>query len=243
MAALQGAEGAVPKDQENGRSRLLPEVASAAWAAAEQAGRPPVEASAASCRGHPPADRVLGALPVARLGAHLEARHRPLVAAGESEQAPADQARPPGPRASAVARKRQPRALRGPLALESRGERKPARAKPNRALALGKLLERRAAPKRPPGSRVAGGGQKRARPGGALVPAPKAGLRPADGVAEAERAPVPGGAPGDRFSFPRAQCPRRGYSQVAALFLKYYCRCGRALFPVRLSVWPRLFLD
>ena len=30
--------------------------------------------------------------------------------------------------------------------------------------------------------------------------------------------------------FPRAQCPRRGYSQVAALFLAYYCRHGRAFF-------------
>ena len=37
--------------------------------------------------------------------------------------------------------------------------------------------------------------------------------------------------PGGRFAFPPAQCPRRGYSQVPALFLAYYCG------------WPRFFLS
>ena len=44
--------------------------------------------------------------------------------------------------------------------------------------------------------------------------------------------------PRGRFAFPPAQCPRRGYSQVAALFLAYYCGHGRAF----LEYGARFFL-
>jgi hypothetical protein len=204
VAALREAEGAVPRDQESGRSRPLPAVGSAA-----QVGRAPVVRSAAYLRERHPADLVLGA--VARLGTHLEARHRSLVAAGEPAQAVA-RARSPAPVAAAVPRKRQPRALRSPPTLESRVERSP-RASPSRAPPVGRLAERRA-PKRAP--------RKVPRKRAAPVPAPRAAPR------LAERAPVRRAALGDRFFCPRAQCPRRGYSQVAALFLKEYYAYGRA---------------
>ena len=184
MVAPREAEGAVPKDQESGRSRLLPEVGSAA-----QVGRAPVARSAAYLREQHPADRVLGA--VARLGAHLGARHRPLVVAGESARV-----RLPGPPA-AVLRKRRPKALQCPQALESRVERS-RRARPNRAPAVGKLPERRAAPRRAPRRRAAEQ-RKRAQPTGAPVPAPREGLNHVEG---AVRAPVRRAAPGGRFSAP-----------------------------------------
>ena len=76
MAALREAEGAGPRDQESGRSRPLPAVGSAV-----QVGRAPVVGSVAYFRERHPADQVLRA--VARLGAHLEARHRQLVAVEE----------------------------------------------------------------------------------------------------------------------------------------------------------------
>lgn len=207
-AALREVEGAVPKDQESARSHPLPVAGSVAQVAAlvaeEPAGRPPaVAGSAAFLRlAQPPANRV-GALPVAPPALHLEARHLPLVAAGQAARVLAAQARLPDPRAAApeAPRRRQPRALLSPPAEESRGEGNPpaGASQPNRAQVVGKQAERRAVPKRArPGSRVAGE-PKRARPG-------------------ATPAPDRGAAPGGRFSCPRAQCPRRGYSQVAALF-------------------------
>jgi hypothetical protein len=139
------------------------------------------------------------ALP-AWLGALLEARHRLLGAAVESQWGPAAQARSPGP-VAAVPQKRRPRSLQGPQALESRGERNPVPARPNRALAAGRVRSRRAAPGRAPASQAVDARRKRARPGGAPVPAPRPGLRPADGAAEAERAPLRA-APGDSFPAP-----------------------------------------
>ena len=235
MVALREAEGAVPKDLESDRNRLLRE-AGLAVQPGRAAGR-----SATPLREEHPADRVPAA-PVAPPGAGLEARHLLLEAEEESQQAVA-RPRPPGPRAEAARPKRQQRALRGPPALERRGERSQARARPSRVLAVGNLLERRA-PKRAPRKRAAAAQPKRPQPVGVPVPVPKReGPRPA----EAERAPALRVAPGDSFFLPRARCPRRGYSQVAALFSeyyyrhggtfppKYYCRHARAFFPTRLS--------
>ena len=223
MGALRGVKGAVPKDQESGRSHPLPAAGSGAQGAAlvaeEPAGRPPAVGDLAAFfrRAQRPADRV-GALPAAPLAAHLEARHRPLLAAGPAAGALAAQARLPDPPAAApeAPRRKQPRALRSPPAEGSRWEGNPpaGASQPNHAQVVGKQAERRAVPIRAlPGSRVPGAA-KRARPGAAPVPAPRAGPSPA----EAARVPARGAAPGGRFSCPRAQCPRRDYSQVAALF-------------------------
>src|ERR1700674_4148594 len=207
--------GVVPRDQGSGRSHLLPEAGSAEpreAVAQELAG-----GLAAFFRGQP-ADRVPAALLPVRLGPPLEARHPPLVA---GDQGPA-QARPPGPPVAAEPRKRQLRAFRDPRALVSRGERNPARPRPNRALEAGKPVERRRAPRRAPRraleSPAGEAGRKRVRLGGAPVLAQRAGLSPVRGLAEAGSALVRGAVPGDRFFCPRAQFPRRGYSQVAALF-------------------------
>jgi hypothetical protein len=223
VEALQEVEGAGQKDQENGRSHLLPEADSAA-----QPDR--VEHSAAFLPEQHPADRVLEPA-VARLGLRLEAR-RPLVVAGQSAQASVARPQLLGRPAAALPRKRPPRAPRGLRVLESLGVRKPAR-RPNPALVVGKPPERRAAQKRPPASPAAVL-LKRAQRAEAPVPAPRAGLSP---VAEAERAPVQKAAPGDRFFCPRAQRPRRGYSQVAAPFTEYYCRHSRAFArPTRVRI-------
>ncbi len=203
MAALREVEGAAPKDQESGRSHPLPAAGSGAQVAEEPAGRPPAVGGSAAFlrRAQRPADRV-GALPVASLAAHLEARHRPLVAAGPAARALSAQARLPDPPAAApeAPRRRQPRTLRSPPAEGSRWEGNPpaGASQPNRAQVVGKQAERRAVPKRAlPRSRVAGEA-KRARPVAAPVPAPRAGPSPA----EAARAPVRGAAPGGRFSCP-----------------------------------------
>src|ERR1700716_1403212 len=91
-AVLRGAEGAVPKDRESGRSRLLPEAASVApGVPGDQAERPPAADSAALFRRPAPAGPARGAPPVVRLGAPLEARHRLPVAA---EREPVAQALP-----------------------------------------------------------------------------------------------------------------------------------------------------
>jgi hypothetical protein len=177
-------------------------------------GRAPVARSAALFRERHPRDPVLGAPRVGHLGAPWGARHRPRVPAGDSSRV-----RLPGPLAE-VLRKRPPRALQSPQALESPVERS-RRARPNRAPAVGKP-ERRAAPRRAPRRQVADQ-RKRVQPAGAPVPAPREGLSHAE---RAVRAPVRRGAPGGRFFCPRAQCPKRGYSQVTALFPEYHCRYG-----------------
>ena len=190
MAAPREVEGAVPKDQESGRSRLLLGVGSAA-----QVGQAPVARSAALFRERHPRDPVLGAPRVGRLGAPWGARHRPRVLAGESPRV-----RLPGPLAG-VLRKRRPRALQSPRALESPVERS-RRVRPNRAPAVGKL-ERRAAPRRAPRRQVADQ-RKRVQLAGAPVPAPREGLSHAE---RAVRAPVRRGAPGGRFFLPPCAVP------------------------------------
>lgn len=220
MVGRQEAEGVVPRGQESGRNRPSPAVGSAA-----QAGRAPVVGSAAHFREQHPADPVRGAL--ARLGARSEARHRALVAAADPAQAVA-RSRPPAPAAAAaVPQERQPRVLRSPRPRESRGERNRARPRPGRVPVLARLPERRA-PKKAPARRAEAVQRKRAQPAGAPVPVPRAGLSLAEGVPEAERASVRRAASRDRFSFPRANPTRRGYSLVAAPFAEYYCRYGRA---------------
>src|SRR6267378_6922177 len=164
-AALREAEGAVPRDRESGRSRPLPEAGSAVLGVAEEQACPPPGDSAVFFPGHRPADWVPEVPPVARLGAPLEARHRPPVAA-DSESEPVARPPPPGLPRAVVPRKRQPESLQDPRALASRGERDP-RAGLNRELEVGKPVERRVAPGRAPGSRAAEGWQERARPGGA----------------------------------------------------------------------------
>src|SRR3979411_994019 len=109
VAALQEEEGAAPKDPESARSHLSPEVGLAAPVERVAVGR----SAAFSPRERHPADRGLGA-PLVRRGAVSGPPHRALVA-------PALPARPHDP-AAAAPRKRQPRALQGPLAPESRGE-------------------------------------------------------------------------------------------------------------------------
>ena len=220
VAALQEAEGAVPRGQESGRNRPSLAVGSAA-----QVGRAPVVGSAAHYREQHPADPVPEAL--AQLGVRQEVRHRALVAAAD-QGLEAARSWPPAPAAAApVPRKRQPRALRSPPVRESRGERNRARPRPSRVPVLARLPERRA-PKKAPTRRAEAAQQKGGQPAVAPVPVPRAGLRLAEEVPEAERAPVRRAAPGDRFSFPRAQPPRRGYSLVAAPFAEYYCRYGHA---------------
>src|SRR6267378_2697272 len=123
-AALREAEGAVPRDRESGRSRPLPEAGSAVLGVAEEQACPPPGDSAVFFPGHRPADWVPEVPPVARLGAPLEARHRPPVAA-DSESEPAARPPPPGLPRAVVPQKRQPESLQDPRALESRGERDP----------------------------------------------------------------------------------------------------------------------
>jgi hypothetical protein len=215
VAALREAEGAVPKDQESGRSPLWLEVGSVAQVVRAQVAR-----SAVLFREQHPVDPMPGVPRVGRLGVPWGPPHRPRVLPGESARV-----RPPGPLAR-VFRRRRPRALQSPQALESPVERS-RQARPNRAPAPGKLLERRAAPRRAPRRRVADQ-RKRVQPAAARVPAPREGLSHAE---RAVRAPVRRDAPEGRFFCPRAQCPRRGYSQVTALFPEYYCRyrCGFSL--------------
>src|SRR6267378_2319406 len=95
-AVLREGEGVVPRDQESGRSQLLPEAGSAVRGVAEEQAGPQPVGSAALCREQCPADWVPGARLVARLGARLEARHRPLEVV-ESGRSSADRARSPGP--------------------------------------------------------------------------------------------------------------------------------------------------
>jgi hypothetical protein len=73
----------------------------------------------------------------------------------------------------------------------------------------GRLRERRPAPRR--------GVPGKLPPGVEVAPGPKGPPSRAERAAAARRR-APRGARGGKFSCPRAQCPRRGYSQVAALF-------------------------
>lgn len=204
MAARREVGGAVPKDQESARSHLLPVAGSGAWAALvaeEPAGRPPAVGGSAAVfrRAQRPKDRV-GVLPVAPLAALWEARHRPLAAAAARALAP--QARLPDPLATApeAPGRRQPRPLRSPPRERSRSEANPlgGASQPNPAPVVGRQAERRAVQKgAPPGGRVAEKG-KRARPGAAPVPTPKAGPSPA----EPAKARGRGAAPDGRLSWP-----------------------------------------
>ncbi len=76
---------------------------------------------------------------------------------------------------------------------------------------LGKPQDGRVAP----GKRQDGG----QRPGVGPAPGPKEGQSHADAAAAAASVRARGSAPGGNFCCPRAQCPRRGYSQVAAPLL------------------------
>jgi hypothetical protein len=207
VAGLREAEGVVPRDPENGRSLHLLEVGLVAPVARPAVPPPPAD-SAALPQGHRPADRVLGVPGAARFAVLLEARHRLLELAVES----AARARPLDPPALAP-QKRQPKALPSLQELQNRAEKSPP-AKRNPLLEIAKLPEKRALKRarlRPAEAR-----RKRTQVAEEPVPAPREGLRPAEAV---EKAPVRRAALGGRNFFPRALCPRRGYSQVTALFL------------------------
>jgi len=195
VAARREGEGAVPKDRASGRSRLLPE---GGWVA--QVRRVLAGGSAAPFQPRHPVDRVLGVPLLARLVAPLGARDRAPVVSGEPPVRP----RVPGPLAGAEPRRRRPRVLQSPRGLESRAEKR-VQVRARQSPAAGKRRERRPAPRRAPRSPAAVRRKSH----------PREGLSLAVGAA---RAPVRGAAPGGRFFSPRAQCPRRGYSQVTALF-------------------------
>jgi hypothetical protein len=107
----------------------------------------------------------------------------------------------------------------------------------------------RAPPSRPPKRRrpkrnlpVPGRRRPRARP---PKQRQKAGRRPKEAPRRAGRAAgvASGSARGNSFSRPRAQCLRRGYSQVTALFCRVLLLCCGRFLPNTTTDAVALFLD